>query len=98
MKVLFALCEGPHDAQFLGRVMQESAEYKLYDVRLKDYPAPLGNFFIEKFNNRSVHELRIGKPDFPIVPICAYQNQITGNIVLPISIGGWINIDFQLIW
>lgn len=88
MKILFALCEGPHDAQFLGRVMQESGKYKIYNNKLKDYPDPLGDFFIGKFNSRTVHELRIGKPDFPLVPICAYEHKDNGNLVLPISIGG----------
>ncbi|MET3135670.1 hypothetical protein AAKU61_000008 [Undibacterium sp. GrIS 1.2] len=88
MNVLFVFCEGPHDAQFIGRLMQESKQYKSYDEKLKDYIQPLGPFFSRKFLSKSVDELRIGKPHFPLVPICAYETQDKKTLIFPISIGG----------
>lgn len=96
MKILFVICEGPHDAQFVGRLLQESGQYTPYEQKLKSYPVPLGEFFATKFQNRSVQELRIGKPDFPLVPICAYSNQNSDGLVFPISIGGIDNFHQAL--
>lgn len=31
MKVLFVLCEGSHDAQFIGRLLKDSGEYFEYE-------------------------------------------------------------------
>lgn len=88
MKILFVLCEGPHDAQFVGRLLHESDQYELYNQKLKNYPSPLGDFFAAKFQNRTVQELRIGKPDFPQVPLCAFKSKQNGGLVFPISLGG----------
>lgn len=68
--------------------MQESKQYKSYDEKLKDYIQPLGPFFSRKFLSKSVDELRIGKPHFPLVPICAYETQDKKTLIFPISIGG----------
>lgn len=88
MKILFVLCEGPHDAQFVGRLLQESEQYQPYRSKIKDYPDPLGGFFSFKFKNRNIPDLRVGKPDFPQVPLCALESITSGDLVFPISLGG----------
>lgn len=90
------ICEGPHDAQFVGRLLQESGQYNVYKEQLKNYPFPLGDFFTNKFQTRSVGELRLGKPDFPLVPIGAYVNAANTGLVFPISLGGMDKTDDAL--
>ena len=88
MKILFVICEGPHDAQFVSRLLQESQNYQIYGKQIRDFPQPLNKFFSGKFENRSIQDIRIGKPDFPLIPICALKNIDSENLVLPIAIGG----------
>ena len=87
MKVLFVFCEGPHDAFFLNRLLKASGQYEEYGARLKDYPTPLGAFIRNKFQSQSIDNVRIGKPNHPIVPICALKKE-EDCLVFPISLGG----------
>jgi hypothetical protein len=88
MKVLFVMCEGPHDAYFVGRLLKESGHYSEFRTILQEYPSPLGDFIITKFRTRNVEEIRIGKPDNPLVPVCGFKNDNSNILVLPISLGG----------
>ena len=88
MKLLFVICEGPHDAQFVGRLLQESGKYESYDEQLKNYPSPLKEFISGKYTSQKIDEIRIGRPKFPLVPICAYKMLEGDHIVLPVSMGG----------
>ena len=88
MKLLFVICEGPHDAQFIGRLLQESGKYESYDEQLKNYPSPLKKFISGKYASQKIDEIRIGRPKFPLVPICAYKKLEGNHIVLPVSMGG----------
>lgn len=88
MDVLFILCEGPHDAQFIGRLLLESGRFSIYESQLSNYPFPLGEFFQGKLRHRSVGELRLGRPDFPLVPMGAYKNHDSSTLVFPVSLGG----------
>lgn len=88
MKLLFVICEGPHDAQFIGRLLQESGKYESYDEQLKNYPSPLREFISGKYTSQKIDEIRIGRPKFPLVPICVYKMLEGEHIVLPVSMGG----------
>ena len=88
MKLLFVICEGPHDAQFIGRLLQESGKYKSYDEPLKNYPSPLKEFISGRYNSLKIDEISIGRPKFPLVPICVYKMLEGGHLVLPVSMGG----------
>ncbi len=89
MNILFIICEGPHDAQFIGRLLSESKQYKSYESNLKEYPMPLDTFIMKKYHSQNVDEIRIGKPNYPMVPICAFLNtENNENLVLPVSMGG----------
>lgn len=88
MKLLFVICEGPHDAQFIGRLLQESGKYESYNEQLKNYPSPLKEFISGKYTSQRIDEIRIGKPKFPLVPICVYKMLEGDHIVLPVSMGG----------
>ena len=93
MNVIFVLCEGPHDAQFVGRLLLESKKFSIYNSNLSNYPFPVGEFFQGKLKNRSVGDLRLGKPDFPLIPMGAYNNHDASTLVFPVSLGGMTKYD-----
>lgn len=88
MKILFILCEGAHDAQFIGRLLEESGNYSEYEEKLKDYPEILRKFISGKLERESIDSFRIGRPQFPLIPQCAYFNEESNLLVLPIPLGG----------
>ena len=88
MKVLFVFCEGPHDAHFVGRLLKASNLYQEYITPLKEYPTPLDKFISQKFQNRKIEDIRIGRPDNPLVPVCGLKNAEESVLVFPISLGG----------
>lgn len=88
MKLLFILCEGPHDAQFVGRLLLESGQYESWQEALRSYPEPLRGFFKAKFVSKNVDEIRIGKPGTPLVPLCACKRKDQDYLVFPLSMGG----------
>lgn len=93
MKVLFIFCEGPHDAHFVGRILRSSENYHDYTATLRDYPTPLGQFIGGKFQNQKIDDIRIGKPNFPLVPVCCVKKSDDNFLVFPISIGGMDKTD-----
>jgi hypothetical protein len=88
MKVLFILCEGLHDAQFIARLLTESGDYSDFNKKLGDYPKILRSFISGKLKKENVDSIKIGHPQYPLVPVCALYNQNADSLVLPISIGG----------
>ena len=88
MKVLFLLCEGKHDAQFLGRILQQSGQYELYGEQLKSYPRPLGRFVRQRFQDSNVDEITLGRPQPGAVPVAAYRKAGAADLVLLIPTGG----------
>ncbi len=88
MNVLFVMCGGPHDAQFVGRLLRESARYSAYDARLSQWPRGIGAFVIGKFREQDVDGIRINKSQYPLVPMCALLSADKAMLVLPISLGG----------
>ena len=88
MKILFVICEGPHDAQFIGRLLKESGQYHNFDENLKAYPSPLKEFISGKYTEQNVDSIRIGKPTFPLIPVCAFKGNDSDQLILSVSMGG----------
>ncbi|HAT51213.1 MAG: hypothetical protein HQL07_01780 [Nitrospirae bacterium] len=88
MKILFILCEGAHDAQFIGRLLEESGKYSEYEEKLKDYPEILRDFISGKLQRENIDSFRIGRPRYPLIPIAAFFNEKSDLLVLPIPLGG----------
>lgn len=87
MNILFILCEGVHDAQFIGRLLKANG-YEEYKKTLSEYPFPLNNFIINKYTAESVDSVRIGRPYFPLVPACAFFHKDQEMLVLPTPLRG----------
>ncbi|MBT9547974.1 MAG: hypothetical protein IV090_21470 [Candidatus Sericytochromatia bacterium] len=89
MKILFVLSEGPHDAQVIGRLLKVSGQYEEYTKPLKDWPKPLDQFIMTKFQTHNIDEIKIAKPKGPLVPACAFIHRESQDfLVLPIPLGG----------
>lgn len=88
MNALFVFCEGPHDANFLGRLLVDSGYFSYYKEKSSRFPKPLNNFLKQKINDRNIDEIIIGKPNTPLVPTLVLKSKCEKTLILPISIGG----------
>ncbi|BBO92631.1 hypothetical protein [Desulfosarcina ovata] len=88
MNLLFILCEGPHDAQFIGRLLDASNQYEAYKQKISDYPPPLNQFLSNKFKNHDIDTIVIGRPKHPMIPVLAYRKAQDDILILPYPIGG----------
>lgn len=99
MKLLFVFCEGPHDAQLLARLLEESGQYQEFDKPLKGYPKDLSNFFIKQFQSNQLEEIRLHKPSQVWAPVCAWQPiGAPETFILPIAIHGIGNMPKAREW
>lgn len=58
MKVTIIMCEGPHDAAFLSRVMHEDS-FKTYNNKLIDYPIFVRGFLLKQLNTGSLEDYNL---------------------------------------
>lgn len=88
MKVLFVLCEGPHDAQFIGRLLDASGQFEPFKQSIRKYPKPLDRFLGLKFQHHDIDSIVIGRPNHPLIPVLAYRHRVQDILVLPYPMGG----------
>ncbi|HDX8355317.1 TPA: hypothetical protein RQM97_003339 [Aeromonas dhakensis] len=91
MIVTFVICEGPHDAYFVGRLISQAQGYTVNENKLSDYPKEISEFILQRLASESADEIRLGKFSNPTIPICSYLNG--ENMVLPISVGGMNKVN-----
>ncbi|GEM66250.1 hypothetical protein SF1_42320 [Sphingobacterium faecium NBRC 15299] len=58
-KIIFALCEGPHDAAFIYRVLKASGYESYEKVSIKDLPFPVNSLITTEANKSNVEDLNI---------------------------------------
>ena len=88
MKTLFALCEGQHDAQFVGRILLESSRFEAYEEKLMNYPRPLGQFIKQRLERNDVDEVRVGRPNPTLLPARVLKKIDADELVVLIPTGG----------
>ena len=57
-KILFALCEGPHDVAFLYRILQVNGLQK-YSKPIGEFPAPLNKYFASEAAGENLEQLKL---------------------------------------
>ena len=57
-KVIFTLCEGPHDIAFLYRILK-STGYQKFTKKIKDFPFPVNNFLKNCIEKTNIDELNL---------------------------------------
>ena len=96
MKILFILCEGSHDAQFLFRLLQASETYEDPKWKISEYPDPLPQFFKQNFQHQDLESIVIGEPTPLMVPAVALKRKDTDELVLIYKMGGESNVQYTL--
>lgn len=90
-KILFVLCEGPHDVAFIYRILY-NAGFTTYNLCIKDYPFPLNDYFKKEATWENLEQLKIEEARNRFLPseVLVSENK---NLILLYAIGGDSKID-----
>ena len=56
-KLITVLCEGPHDVAFINRVLKTKGFKSEEAIKLKEYPKPMNELFIQEIKKTNIEEL-----------------------------------------
>lgn len=90
MRIVFVLCEGPHDVAFLSRLLA-SAGYAPYKKKVKDFPDPLGKWLGTAATKLSIQDLNVDKVYKELnalLPAAALRSDTKNHLVLLYSMNG----------
>lgn len=73
-KILFALCEGPHDVAFLYRILQVNGLQK-YSKPIGEFPAPLNKYFASEAAGENLEQLETGRGAEPTSTVGGTRTQ-----------------------
>lgn len=85
-KILFALCEGPHDVAFLYRILRVNGLQK-YSKSIGEFPSPLDSYFTKEAAGENLERLKLDEVRNRRLPseVLAYGDDA---LVLLYAIGG----------
>ncbi len=90
MRIVFVLCEGPHDIAFLSRLLSADGYVKYKNV-LSQFPKPLNQWFTSISKNLRIEDLSLNRmyDDIKaVLPSGAMENQERDHLVLFYSMNG----------
>lgn len=90
MRIVFVICEGPHDVAFLSRILS-SVGYVNYKERLNNFPYPLNDWLVQMTKNLSVEEFKVNRVFDElnmVLPRGAMVNEDRGQMILLYSLNG----------
>lgn len=90
MRIVFVLCEGPHDVAFLSRLLS-SEGYSYYKNKVSDFPFPLGDWMVNSAKKLSIQDLNVDKvyKDLScVLPNGAMVNSEREHLILLYSMNG----------
>lgn len=90
MRIVFVLCEGPHDVAFLSRLLSAGG-YTKYLKKLCQYPYPLNGWFTTISKDLRIDDLnleRITDDIKAVLPSKAMVNEERGHMILLYSMNG----------
>jgi hypothetical protein len=93
MKILFCICEGDHDAQFIRRTLLISGKYKKDKSSVSQYQKPLRDFFIKCFTKQDWESIQIGEPQATLLPATTVKNPENAELILIFKVGGDNRLD-----
>jgi len=94
MNVLFLLCEGQHDAQFIYRLLCASEQYEDPKWPIEKYPEPFSEFFKRNFQRQDLDSIVIGNPTPLMVPQVSLRRKNDDWLILVYTLGGQDKVDF----
>lgn len=90
MRIVFVLCEGPHDVAFLSRILSSDG-YVKYKNALNQYPYPLDRWFTKVSKTLSIEALNLERMYDDIkaeLPSGALYNEEKNQLILLYSLNG----------
>ncbi len=57
VKALFLFCEGPHDVEFVGKVLKHCLSFSKAEWKFSEYPAPLNKFFRKSVETHAAQDM-----------------------------------------
>lgn len=57
VRTLFLFCEGPHDIEFVSKVMKHCLSFSKVEWKFSEYPAPLNKIFRKSVNDHAAQDM-----------------------------------------
>ncbi|MDE6538180.1 MAG: hypothetical protein K2M13_09140 [Muribaculaceae bacterium] len=90
MRIVFAICEGPHDTSFLAKLLK-SKGYTSYTNPLSQFPEPPKNWFVKQAKDLRVEEIGLNNlysNITSVLPRQALVNEELHQLILLYALGG----------
>jgi hypothetical protein len=88
MNILFIFCEGPHDVQFIRRVLIASNEYEAYNDSITQYAPPLADYFSYCITTQNLDAYQIGEPQPTKMPSTSLRSLDHNSLIIFYNMGG----------
>jgi len=94
MKMLFILCEGGPDVQFIKRTLIASGEYKNDERKLSEFEQPIKGYFGKSWKNQNWDSIQFGEPQQSmLIPSTSLKSIDNAKLLLLFNVGGANNRD-----
>lgn len=94
MNILFIFCEGPHDVQFIRRVLISSNEYDAYNDPITQYAPPLAEYFSYCITAQNLDVYQIGEPQATKLPSTSLISRDQNTMIIFYNTGGDSKVAF----
>ena len=96
MNILFIFCEGPHDIQFIRRVLISSHEYEVYNDPITQYAPPLAGYFSHCITTQNLDAYQIGEPQPIKMPSTSLRSLDHNSLIIFYNMGGDSQVEYTL--
>lgn len=86
IQITAILCEGPHDVEFISRILKHNGYSSNDKLKIKDFPAPINNLLKTEVSNTNVEDLNLQEVRQILIPSSSLK--IDSNYYLLYSMGG----------
>ncbi|MFY8187877.1 MAG: DUF3226 domain-containing protein [Flavobacterium sp.] len=74
-QIVALLCEGPHDAEFLSRILRFNGFSSNDGLEIKNYPSPINNFLKTEAIKTNIDDLNLITVRHVLLPYCTLRNE-----------------------
>jgi len=76
-KIVTILCEGPHDAAFLRKILRANGFNSYDEKKIKEYPTPMDAFVKRNLEKSNIEDLNIQEAKKAFIPNNVLQKENT---------------------
>lgn len=87
-RILVLFCEGSHDVAFLSKIFKTACYKTYHNIKIREYPHPLGGIFEGSLKNIPFGDLKIDEISTKSIPNKILKNNEEEKIVLLYALGG----------